>query len=107
MRGHLSEGRCKSVRAYECMFIISPAFDEEKTEATIAKFSQIVVDNGGEVTKTDRMGRRRLAYEIDDNMEGYYVILYFNAEPTLVAELDRVFKITDGVIRHLIVRKDD
>ena len=40
-------------------------------------------------------------------MEGYYTILYFDAEPTLAAELDRVFKITDGVIRHLIVRKDD
>jgi small subunit ribosomal protein S6 len=95
------------VRAYECMFIISPLFDEEKTEAIIAKFSQLVVNNGGEVTKTDKMGRRRLAYEIDNNMEGYYTILYFNAEPTLVAELDRVFKITDGIIRHLIIRKDE
>ena len=95
------------MRAYECMFIISPLFDEEKTEATIAKFDQLIVNNGGVVTKTDRMGRRRLAYEIDDHMEGYYTILYFDAEPTLAAELDRVFKITDGVIRHLIVRKDD
>ena len=95
------------MRAYECMFIVSPLFDEEKTEATIAKFDQLIVTNGGVVTKTDRMGRRRLAYEIDNNMEGYYTILYFDAEPTLAAELDRVFKITDGVIRHLIVRKDD
>ena len=94
------------MRAYECMFIVSPLFDEEKTEATIAKFDQLIVSNGGVVTKTDRMGRRRLAYEIDGNMEGYYTILYFDAEPTLAAELDRVFKITDGVIRHLIVRKE-
>ncbi|HOA15317.1 MAG TPA: 30S ribosomal protein S6 [Bacillota bacterium] len=94
------------MRAYECMFIISPQLDEEKTEAVIAKFDDLIVKNGGEVTKTDRMGRRRLAYEIDGNMEGFYTILYFNAEPTLAAELDRVFKITDGVIRHLIVRKE-
>jgi len=94
------------VRAYECMFIISPQLDEENTEAVIAKFDKLITDQGGEVTKTDRMGRRRLAYEIDGNMEGYYTILYFNAEPTLVAELDRVFLITEGVIRHLIVRKD-
>ena len=94
------------MRAYECMFIISPQLDEEKTEAVIAKFDDLIVKNGGEVTKTDRMGRRRLAYEIDGNMEGYYTILYFNAEPGLVAELDRVFLITEGVIRHLIVRKD-
>ncbi len=88
------------------MFIISPQLDEENTEAVIAKFDKLITDQGGEVTKTDRMGRRRLAYEIDGNMEGYYTILYFNAEPTLVAELDRVFLITEGVIRHLIVRKD-
>ncbi|HNZ09665.1 MAG TPA: 30S ribosomal protein S6 [Bacillota bacterium] len=94
------------MRAYECMFIISPQLDEENTEAVIAKFDKLITDQGGEVTKTDRMGRRRLAYEIDGNMEGYYTILYFNAEPTLVAELDRVFLITEGVIRHLIVRKD-
>lgn len=94
------------MRAYECMFIIAPQLDEEKTEAVITKFENLITSNSGEITKTDRMGRRRLAYEIDENMEGYYVILYFNAEPTLAAELDRVFKITDGVIRHLIVRKD-
>jgi len=94
------------VRAYECMFIISPQLDEEKTEAVITKFADLIAKNGGEVTKTDKMGRRRLAYEIDGNMEGFYTILYFNAEPTLAAELDRVFKITDGVIRHLIVRKE-
>lgn len=94
------------MRAYECMFIISPQLDEEKTETVITKFADLIVKNGGEVTKTDKMGRRRLAYEIDGNMEGFYTILYFNAEPTLAAELDRVFKITDGVIRHLIVRKE-
>lgn len=94
------------MRAYECMFIISPQLDEEKTEAVITKFADLIAKNGGEVTKTDKMGRRRLAYEIDGNMEGFYTILYFNAEPTLAAELDRVFKITDGVIRHLIVRKE-
>ena len=94
------------MRAYECMFIISPQLDEENTEAVVAKFDKLITDQGGEVTKTDRMGRRRLAYEIDGNMEGFYTILYFNAEPTLAAELDRVFKITDGVIRHLIVRKE-
>lgn len=94
------------MRAYECMFIIAPQLDEEKTEDVITKFENLITSNSGEITKTDRMGRRRLAYEIDENMEGYYVILYFNAEPTLAAELDRVFKITDGVIRHLIVRKD-
>jgi small subunit ribosomal protein S6 len=94
------------VRSYENMFIISPQFDEEKVEATIAKFEQLIVNNGGEVTKTDRIGRKRLAYEIDGNMEGFYVILYFNADPTLVTELDRVFKITDGIVRHMVIRKD-
>ena len=94
------------MNAYESMFIINPTLGDEETDALITKFEELISNNRGEVTKTDRMGRRRLAYEIADCTEGTYVLLYFNAPGTLVAELERVYKITDAVIRYLIIRKD-
>ncbi|MEA4882797.1 MAG: 30S ribosomal protein S6 [Clostridia bacterium] len=95
------------MHAYESMFIISSQQSEEQADSLIAKFEELITSNGGELVKTDRMGRRRLAYQIGDDLEGYYTVLYFNATGATVAELERVFKITDGVIRYLIIRKDD
>ena len=94
------------MNAYESMYILSPTFGDEEIDGLISKFDELITSNGGEVTKTDRMGRRRLAYEIGDHTEGYYVVLYFNATAALVAELVRVYRITDGVVRYLIGRKD-
>jgi len=94
------------VHAYETMFILSPAFDDEEIDGLVSKFEELITSNGGEVTKTDRMGRRRLAYVIGDHTEGYYVVFYFNATADIVAELERVYRITDGVVRYLIIRKD-
>lgn len=94
------------MRAYESMFVIAPTVPEEEIDAFIDRFVQLIVNNGGEVTEIDKMGRRRLAYEIKDFTEGYYVILYFNAEPDAVVELERVYKITDNILRSMVVRKD-
>ncbi len=94
------------MHAYETMFILSPTFGDEEIDSMITKFEELIASGGGETTKTDRMGRRRLAYAIEDHTEGYYGILYFNATADTVAELERVYGITDGVIRYLIVRKD-
>lgn len=94
------------MNAYESMYILSPTFGDEEIDGLISKFDELITSNGGEVTKTDRMGRRRLAYVIGDHTEGYYVILYFNATADIVAELERVYRITDGVVRYLIIRKD-
>lgn len=95
------------MRAYEVMYIIRPDVDEAQFEAVIEKFNTIIANNSGEVVTTDKWGKRKLAYEINDYRDGYYVLVNFNGNAETAAELDRVFKITDEVMRHLIVRKED
>lgn len=94
------------MRNYEILFILRPDMTEEEVEASREKIKSIITDNGGEVTKVDNMGKRRLAYEIRDYREGIYTVVYFTANETMVKELDRVVRITEDIIRHLIVRND-
>ncbi|MFF2889208.1 30S ribosomal protein S6 [Paenibacillus sp. NPDC057967] len=91
------------MRKYEVMYIISPNVEQENVQAFVDKFNGII-SNGGEVTKTDVIGKRRLAYEINKIRDGYFVLVHFNATTEVVNELDRIMKITDEVIRTLIVR---
>lgn len=95
------------MRQYEVMYIVRPDLDEERTQELVEKFRTLVNNNGGEVTSVEPMGKRRLAYEIEKYREGYYVVMKFNGRPETVKELDRVLKITDGILRHLIVREDE
>ncbi|GIP40626.1 30S ribosomal protein S6 [Paenibacillus sp. J31TS4] len=90
------------MRKYEVMYIIRTDIEQEATQAVIEKFEGII-NNGGEITKNEVMGKRRLAYEIDKFRDGHYVLVHFNATPEVVAELDRVMKISDEIIRYLIV----
>jgi small subunit ribosomal protein S6 len=87
------------------MYIIRPV-EDETIDAVVAKFEKLLTDNGATIDKTDRWGKRKLAYPIDDLAEGYYVLVEFSAEPAAVKELDRVMKITDEVMRHMIIKKD-
>jgi len=91
------------MRKYEVMYIIRPDVEEQNVQATVEKF-QTIINNGGEVTKSDFMGKRRLAYEIKKFRDGFYVLVHFNATPAVVAELERVMKISDEVIRYLITQ---
>ena len=91
------------MRKYELMVIIRTDLEQEVVDATVEKFLGII-GNGGEVVKKDVLGKRRLAYEIDDYRDGIYVLVHFNAPAEVVAELDRVIKISDEIIRHLIVK---
>lgn len=93
------------MRKYEVMFIIRP-MEEEPTNQIIDKFLKLIEKNGGTVDKEDRWGKRQLAYEIKDCTEGYYDLLYVTAEPACMDEADRVFKITDGILKHMIVRSE-
>ncbi|MDD9270831.1 30S ribosomal protein S6 [Paenibacillus sp. GCM10023248] len=90
------------MRKYELMYIIRTDVEQEVVQSTVEKFQGIITNGGGEVSKQDLMGKRRLAYEINKFRDGHYVLVHFNAEPAVVTELDRVLKITDEVIRHLI-----
>ena len=90
---------------YEAVYILDADLGEEATAALVAKFKTLVESNGT-LTEVDEWGKRRLAYPINDLMEGYYVLMTFNAAAAIPAELDRIFRITDGVMRSLIVCKD-
>nr|WP_264469153.1 30S ribosomal protein S6 [Phascolarctobacterium faecium] len=106
IRGPKSKGGGDFVNNYEVMYIVKPV-EEEAFEALVAKFDNLINNNGGTVEKTDRWGKKRLAYEIDDIAEGLYVLVTFSAEPKTVKELDRVMKITDEILRHMIIRKGE
>lgn len=90
---------------YETIFIVNPKLDEESTKAIVERFKQLITDNGT-ITEIDEWGKRRLAYEINDEREGYYVLINFTSEKEFPAELDRVYKITEGIIRSIIISKD-
>ena len=92
------------VGKYETMFILDTALTEEQLEALLEKFKTLI-GSAGEIETVDVWGKRRLAYTIDYKTEGYYVLINFSANTEFPKELDRIYKITDGVIRSMIVRK--
>lgn len=94
------------MRKYEVVFIIRP-LEEEATNAVIEKFSKLITANGGTIDKEDRWGKKRLAYDIKKESEGYYVLFYVTCDSACVNECDRVMKITDEVLKHMIVRSDE
>ncbi len=94
------------MRKYEVVIIVKTG-EEEAINATIAKFENIIKTTGGTVDKVDRWGKKRLAYEIKDLMEGYYTLINFTAEPATVFELERVLKITDEVLKHMVIKLED
>ncbi|MGM1045806.1 SSU ribosomal protein S6P [Paenibacillus uliginis N3/975] len=89
------------MRKYEVMYIIRPDIEQEAVQAAVDKF-QGIISNGGEITKHDVMGKRRLAYEIKKFRDGVFVLVNFNATPEVITELERIMKISDEVIRYLI-----
>ena len=89
------------MRKYEVMYIIRPDIEQEAVQAAVEKF-QGIISNGGEITKHEVQGKRRLAYEIKKFRDGVYVLVNFTAEPAVVTELERLMKISDEVIRYLI-----
>ena len=91
---------------YELMFIIDPVLDDEKKDAVIETVKGIIAA-AGEVAATDIWGLRKLAYPIEKKTEGYYVVMQFAASPELPKELDRRLRISDNVMRHIIVSKDE
>ena len=89
---------------YEAMMVFSVANGEEATTALVEKFKALIAENGT-IENVDDWGKRRLAYLINDEAEGYYVIANFEAAPAFPAELDRIAKITDGVLRIMVTAK--
>ncbi|EDS76958.1 30S ribosomal protein S6 [Clostridium novyi A str. 4552] len=94
------------MRNYETLFILNPSLDEEATKAAIEKFKGVIEREGGVVENVDEWGRRKLAYPINKINEGYYTLINFKANPELPRELERVFRITDGVMRFMVVNPE-
>ena len=90
---------------YETMLITTATLDEEATAALVGKFKSLIEANGT-IDSIDEWGKRRLAYPINDENEGVYTVINFTCEPDFPAELDRVYKITEGVLRTIIVAEE-
>jgi len=95
----------KIINSYETLFVISPELSEEDTKALIEKFTGLIAENG-ELGEVAEWGRRRLAYPIDYKTEGYYVLVNFKSESNFPAELERIYNITDGILRAIVVRHE-
>lgn len=93
-------------RSYEAMAIISPDLEDEKIDETIEKFKGIIEKKKGKMIGVDKWGRRKLMYKIQGFLEGSYIIFYFTGKSDTVQELGRVFRISDEVIRHIIIRNE-
>ena len=90
---------------YEMLYILDTSLEDTAKEAIITKFEDLVKNNGGLIEKIDRWGVKKLQYPINYKTEGYYVLMTFEAPTTLVEELKRIARITDGVIRRLITKR--
>ena len=90
---------------YENLFIVNMKDGEEAVKALVEKFVTLIKENAEDV-EVNEWGKRRLAYPIDDLNEGYYVLVTFKADPAFPAELERIFSITEGIMRSMVVRQD-
>ena len=95
------------MRPYEIMLILDASLDEDVIRASVDRTTAAIKAGGGTPGKVDRWGRRRFAYELKHQHEGYYVLIEATAAPSALADLDRMLRLTDEVIRHKIIRVPD
>jgi len=95
------------MKAYELLFFVNPTLDEEAREATLKRIETAISSQDGVVDNVEEWGKRKLAFEVDRLSEGDYILFDFHADPTTIAEIDRVLRITDAVKRHMIVARTD
>ena len=91
-------------KLYETIFIINPDSDNAVFEQTIDAVRNLIGSNGYEVKKVDPWGRKRLAYEVKGHQEGYYVLMVFESEPDFVEQLQRHYRITESIIKYMVVK---
>ncbi|MCI8441030.1 MAG: 30S ribosomal protein S6 [Provencibacterium sp.] len=96
----------KLSQSYETVMVLNPKLGEEGIKALVEKFKALISENAT-IDSEEEWGTRRLAYEIEDQTEGYYYLINFTSNPSFPAELDRRYKITDGVMRTLIVAREE
>jgi small subunit ribosomal protein S6 len=96
-----------ALRHYEVMVILDPSLEERTIAPSLDAFLNVVKTDGGSVEKVDIWGRRRLAYEINKNVEGIYAVIDLQAKPTAVQELDRQLNLNESVLRTMVLRPDE
>jgi len=95
------------LRDYELVVILSPELAEEDIPAAIDRLSQLIADRGGEVKEVDRWGRRKLAYPINRHLEGNYLVTHVKLDPNRTSDIEAGLRISEEVLRHLLVRVGD
>ena len=95
------------MRDYEILYIVRADLDDEKVQDAVKRVNTLIERSGGSVERTNLWGKRKLAYEVKHQKEGAYVLQDFQFEPSRVPELEAALKITEEVLRHLIVRKPE
>jgi small subunit ribosomal protein S6 len=95
------------MRKYEIMFIVDPNFPEEEIDQLNSQVEGLITEGGGNVLETEKMGRKRLAYEVDRRTEGFYVLLTVEASGEIINEVERRFRVMDNVLRYITVRVDE
>lgn len=95
------------MKAYELLFFVAPTISDEDRVAVMKRIETTIAEGAGKVDNVDEWGKRKLAYEINGLTDGDYTLVNFHADPQNVAELDRVLRINDAVVRHVIVKRED
>ena len=96
----------KVMNSYETLFVVDCSLGEDAVKELVNKFTTLIADNGT-IDSVDEWGKRRLAYPINDKNDGYYVLVNFKSEGSFTAELERVFGITEGILRSIVIRHVD
>ncbi len=95
----------KIMNAYETLFVVNPTIGDDAVKATVAKFTDLIAKNGS-IENISEWGKRRLAYPINDIPEGYYVLVNFKSEASFIAELERIFRIDENIMRDIVVKDE-
>ena len=95
------------MKAYELLFFVAPTISDEDRVAVMKRIETTIAEGAGKVDNVDEWGKRKLANEINGLTDGDYTLVNFHADPQNVAELDRVLRINDAVVRHMIVKRED
>lgn len=91
---------------YESVIIVNPTVDDDKMKELLKKFESLINENG-KVSKIDELGKKKLAYDVKKQKEGFYVIFYFDADPSFISELERQYRISDEVIKFINIRVEE
>lgn len=94
------------MKKYETIFVIDATLEDEKIQEIIGRVKSLV-EESAQFEKMDEWGKKRLAYEVNKQKEGYYTLMHFSAEPDFPVELERIYKITEGVLKYIIVKRDE